>query len=402
MDDSYSIILNLSKKKINIIPSEIQYLTNLQKLDLNYNYINIIPSEIQYLTNLQELYLSYNNLIIISSKIQYLTNLQKLKLSDNSINIIPSEIQYLTNLQNLDLCKNNIKIIPNEIQYLTNLQELYLDSNNINIITNEIQYLTNLEILELTKNQINNIPSEIQYLTNLEKIYLRENNINSIPIAIIRCTNLKSFYFDNNEIEYIPPQVIRFLNRIKNIDKLQVYNDSQNIHNHSIQESLNNSINNIMQQEFIINEEIIMNEILNDTILTDKCKELLFEYSSNLDFHSVLLLNFKELLCHCWITINNLETKDEIKKILNIEMLDSECKCFTGRITRLVNCLNGLSDLVKINISDNQQIGNIIIIIKEQLRDIYTIEKHKELVKNELQERGYNENIINEWLDYIE
>jgi hypothetical protein len=159
-----------------------------------------------------------------------------------------------------------------------------------------------------------------------------------------------------------------------------------------------------MQQNFIINEDNIMNEILNDNILTDKCKELLLEYSSNLDFHSVLLLNFKELLCHCWITINNLETKDEIKKILNIEMLDSECKCFTGRITRLVNCLNGLSDLVKINISDNQQIGNIIIIIKEQLRNNsnYTIERHKELVKNELEERGYNETIINEWLDYIE
>jgi hypothetical protein len=204
--------------------------------------------------------------------------------------------------------------------------------------------------------------------------------------------------------EYIPPQVIRFLNRIKNIDKLQVYNDSQNIHNHSIQESVNNSINNIMQQNFIINEDNIMNEILNDNILTDKCKELLLEYSSNLDFHSILLLNFKELLCHFWITINNLETKDEIKKILNIEMLDSECKCFTGRITRLVNCLNGLSDLVKINISDNQQIGNIIIIIKEQLQNNsnYTIERHKELVKNELQERGYNEIIINEWLDYIE
>ena len=37
-------------------------------------------------------------------------------------------------------------------------------------------------------------------------------------------------------------------------------------------------------------------------------------------------------------------------------MLDSECKCFTGRITRLINCQNGFSDLVKINISDNQQI----------------------------------------------
>jgi hypothetical protein len=73
-----------------------------------------------------------------------------------------------------------------------------------------------------------------------------------------------------------------------------------------------------------------------------------------------------------------------------------------GRITRLVNSLNGLSDLVKINISDNQQIGNLIIIIKKQLGDNYTIKKHKELVKTELQERSYNKNIINEWLYYIE
>ena len=352
---------------------------NLQYLYLTSNEIEIIPNELQYLTNLQELDLGSNKITVISSEIQYLTNLQKLRLSNNKIEIIPSKIQYLTNLKQLGLYNNNIKIVPSEIQYLTNLQELYLNDNKINII-----------------------PNEIQYLTNLQKLYLFENYINNIPISIIKCINLKTFDYEYNEIEYIPPQVIRFLNRIKNTDKLQVYNDSENIHNHSIQESVNNSINNIMQQKFIINEDNIMNEILNDTILTDKCKELLLEYSSNLDFHSVLLLNFKELLCHCWITINNLETKDEIKKILNIEMLDSECKCFTGRITRLVNCLNGLSDLVKINISDNQQIGNIIIIIKEQLGDNYTIERHKELVMNELKERGYEDNIINEWLVYIE
>jgi hypothetical protein len=136
---------------------------------------------------------------------------------------------------------------------------------------------------ELTvKNDFNNIPNEIQYLTNLKSLNLSRNKINSIPIYIIRCTNLKKFYYNDNEIDYIPPQVVRFLNKIKNIDKLQVYNDGQNIHNHSIQESLNNSINNIMQQKFIINESIIMNEILNDSILNDKCKELLVEYLSNL------------------------------------------------------------------------------------------------------------------------
>ena len=80
------------------------------------------------------------------------------------------------------------------------------------------------------------------------------------------------FNYEENEIEYIPPQVIRFLNRIKNIDNLQVYNDSQNIHNHSIQESVNNSINNIMQQKFIINDDNIMNEILNDNIFYLKFK----------------------------------------------------------------------------------------------------------------------------------
>jgi hypothetical protein len=234
-------------------------------------------------------------------------------------------------------------------------------------------------------------------MNNLNSLILDFSNIETIRIDIQYLTNLQQLNL-NNRINNIPDENLTILQ----ILNLEVYNDEQNIHNHSIEESLINSINNIMQQKFIINEDIIMNEIFNDTILTDKCKELLFEYSSNLDVHSVLLLNFKELLCHCWLTINNLETKDEIKKILNIETLDSECKCFTGRITRLVNCLNGLSDLVKINIFDNQQIGNIIIIIKQQLGDNYTIEKHKELVKNELQERGYNETIINEWVDYIE
>jgi hypothetical protein len=98
-----------------------------------------------------------------------------------------------------------------------------------------------------------------------------------------------------------------------------------------------------------------------------------------------------------------LDTKDEIKYILNIEMTDSECKCFTGRISRLVNCLNGFTNLVKINISDKQQIGNIIVIIKEKLEseNNYSIEKHKELVIQELKEREFKDETINEWIEFI-
>ncbi len=75
---------------------------------------------------------------------------------------------------------------------------------------------------------INILPTEIQYLTNLQKLYLSH----ILPIEIQYLTNLKYLSYNKINSIYIPLQVIRFLNRIKNIDNLQVYNDTQNIHNH--------------------------------------------------------------------------------------------------------------------------------------------------------------------------
>jgi len=41
-------------------------------------------------------------------------------------------------------------------------------------------------------------------------------------------------------------------------------------------------------------------------------------------------------------------------------------------------------------------------LIKEKLSNDYSIEKHKELVSNSLKERGYDEETIKTWIDYIE
>ena len=136
---------------------------------------------------------------------------------------------------------------------------------------------------------------------------------------------------------------------------------------------------------------------------------LIKNYLKNLQIFQIIVhtrtqLTFEELLFNVWALINNLDTRDEIKGILNIEINDSDCKCFTGRISRLVNCLNGFTDLVKINIDDSQQIGNIITIIKEQLEknNNYSIEKHKELVKKELIERKFSSEVIEVWIEFIE
>ena len=88
----------------------------------------------------------------------------------------------------------------------------------------------------------------------------------------------------------------------------------------------------------------------------------------------------------------------EIQKRLNEEMQESECKCFTGRISRLVNCLSGYSYKVEIKISENEEISNIISIIMKK-RGLKTIEILKEEISIALKERGYITEHIVEGLD---
>ena len=69
-------------------------------------------------------------------------------------------------------------------------------------------------------------------------------------------------------------------------------------------------------------------------------------------------------------------------------------------MTRLVNSLSGFSDLIKVNISESEEIGNIISVARVKFIDIDEI---KEYVRREMSERGYgySEEKINEWINYI-
>ncbi len=91
------------------------------------------------------------------------------------------------------------------------------------------------------------------------------------------------------------------------------------------------------------------------------------------------------------LTDFQIEEQEEIFKVLNQEIKDADCKCFTGRMNRVINCLNGFSPLVVINIKYGEQIGNIIILVKNKLEltNSYTIEQHKIEVEKELLERNY-------------
>jgi len=75
---------------------------------------------------------------------------------------------------------------------------------------------------------------------------------------------------------------------------------------------------------------------------------------------------------------------DEIKKVFVSEMSDSICKCFTGRLSRLVNVLNGFDPRVSVRISNSQEISNIIIGIRQKTNDL---KEQTEMVRTEMSKR---------------
>jgi Leucine-rich repeat (LRR) protein len=76
----------------------------------------------------------------------------------------------------------------------------------------------------------------------LTKLACANNQLSSLE-GIENLTNSGVLYYDNNPIDHIPPNLLRRLDRLQNGQN--IYADNQNVHNHNIQESIRESIQNI-------------------------------------------------------------------------------------------------------------------------------------------------------------
>ncbi|MFN5347008.1 MAG: leucine-rich repeat domain-containing protein [Bacteroidota bacterium] len=118
--------LDLSKKKLKVVPDDIKKLPNLQWLKLEKNNLKDIPPWIGDLVNLQYLDLSNNDLIELPSSIGKLENVYYLGLNRNLIENLPHEMGQMKNLQVLEMWDNELEAIPEEMKNLHNLQVLEL------------------------------------------------------------------------------------------------------------------------------------------------------------------------------------------------------------------------------------------------------------------------------------
>ena len=390
--------LDIMLNDLKEIPNEIKYLTKLRTLNCSCNKLKKLPMSMQYLLQLEELYCTSNKIRDISV-ICRLKKLKTIEFSSNIIKNIPKKINNLINLQNVEFSFNKITEIPKEINSLKQLQRFSFDFNNIKKIPQEIGNLFQLRECWCSNNKIKIIPQEIGNLIQLRKFVCNNNKITSIPIEIINCEHLDFFNFKNNEIDYIQPQITRWLNRLKNMQYL--YGDSQSVHNHAIQEGVSKSINYITSIKPIIQNTQLKELIIENPYLEERVKCLLFEYIDNKEVHTILNITFEELLLSVYDFIEKNENKEELYKIMNVEMSEANCKCFTGRISRLINVLNGFDEHIEIHIADNEQIGNIISIIRNKLGENCEENEFKRRIREELTMRSYSEETINEWIDNI-
>jgi hypothetical protein len=160
-----------------------------------------------------------------------------------------------------------------------------------------------------------------------------------------------------------------------------------------------------INQKFKFTKENILNDITHSP-LREETKQALLEWIADKEVHSYYQVTFEEILQYVWMVGIHLDgdSVNTFYQALDQNMSEAVCKCFTGRIGRLINSLSGLSPLVNIKIGDNEQIGNIMSLCRKKLEqeNAYTIPALRILVQKELEERGYDKDkihdIITTWI----
>jgi len=380
--------LNILGNKLTSLPEKIfASLTNLQELCIYNNQLASLPENIYFplislqildissnrltslsenifapLDNLRQLYISKNQLISLSEKIfAPLANLQLLFMHNNGVSSLPENIfASLINLQELDIHNNNLTSLSEKIfAPLVNLDKLYMYSNKLTSLPENIfDHLINLQILDISNNQLTSLPENIfAPLISLQQLHIYNNKLTSLPLSILGCRRLTTFYHYGMELT-LDIRFQRFIDRMQNYRNHGIFKDSQNIHASSIQTSTKQSINTLFKDPYDCSKDDIIKECLTWDI---SCLPDLLTYLDDTDVHSTLLVSFYDVFVKVFGRIMKHPNKTDIISRLDEELKESECKCFTGRLTRLVNCLMGFYDDIIINISNSERISAIIL-----------------------------------------
>lgn len=174
LEDYKSIeILTLPDKGIKVLPDEVQYLTNLKKLNLSNNEITSISKNIKYMTALEELNLSGNKITTLPDELVLLSknapNLKKINLSNNLLLYKLENIDNLKSVVELDVSQNPIANVDSpKILMMNNIPNLqYKVGDSLSLATKEI--LKELRFYNLITKEIQILPTSLTLNVMIDK-----------------------------------------------------------------------------------------------------------------------------------------------------------------------------------------------------------------------------------------
>jgi hypothetical protein len=369
---------------------------------INRRWTEVPPQMVETVKKLEgvkKINLAHNKLTSFPEWITDMTELEEIDIRNNQIKSLPDGLEKLTKLKVLQVSSNLLDKFPPVLGKLPQLKELYLSQNEMTSIGPEIGKLVNVEKMTLSNNKLPELPAEMGEMRNLQTVCVRNNKLRTFPPQLANLTRLTGFTHSDNEIEYIPPPFQRLLDRVNQRHGNQVYHDSQNVHNSDVQRSFLATLQKLFGTKPELNLEQTINEILDNPVLTEKSKKAIADFTSIKEVHSVANVSYGDLLTAVWDRVRKNPAKDEICKVMNSDLNDSICVCFTGRITRLVNALNGFDPDVVIQISSNEQLSNLVLKIRNQYKEV---EDQKKALVEDMKERGFGQDEIDEWCAYLD
>ncbi|MBP2281352.1 Leucine-rich repeat (LRR) protein [Psychrobacter sp. PL19] len=163
--------------------------------------IDYIPDELIYLTNLSFIAFVGLNLSHLPYNIGNLNNLITLMIIDNELRELPESIGQLSNLTELNISYNELSKLPESVCRLSNLTKLNISSNELRELPESIGQLSNLTGFYAIKNELRELPESIGQLSNLTKLYVRNNELSKLPESIGQLNNLTELAVENNNLK---------------------------------------------------------------------------------------------------------------------------------------------------------------------------------------------------------
>eukprot|EP01088_Endostelium_zonatum_P017139 TRINITY_DN4906_c0_g1_i1.p1 TRINITY_DN4906_c0_g1~~TRINITY_DN4906_c0_g1_i1.p1 ORF type:complete len:570 (+),score=119.03 TRINITY_DN4906_c0_g1_i1:156-1865(+) len=198
------IKLDLSKNRLQTLPSSVSSLVSLEEFNLAFNDIASLPFEICQLSNLKILNLEGNQLTELPqpSLLGKLSGLREFNISANKIPNLPSDFAQLRNLTSLGYAANGLQRLPEQVYSLQNLKFLDL-SGNAFPVPDQLSKLSKLEHLDMSQCKLSSVAGNISNLQSLTSLALSKNDLTGLPVELLKLSNLKILRCESNYITHL-------------------------------------------------------------------------------------------------------------------------------------------------------------------------------------------------------